>query len=175
VGLRGGEALRCIHAAAPAGCGFGVNYEECKAGDAIKEIVRYFQDTHSTHQFEVSLPDKPVDLFVEKEKIRQVIQNQLSNAAKFSPDGSEINIVGETINGSYLVSVKDQGLGMTSEQVEKIFDRFYRADMSSTALEGTGLGMTIVKNIIEAHGGKIWVESELGKGTAVRFKIPLSE
>jgi len=64
---------------------------------------------------------------------------------------------------------------MTSEQAEKIFDRFYRADMSSTALEGTGLGMSIVKNIIEAHGGKIWVESELGKGTTVSFTIPLSE
>ncbi len=71
------------------------------------------------------------------------------------------------------MSVQDQGLGMTSEQVEKIFDRFYRADMSSTALEGTGLGMTIVKQVIEAHGGKIWVESELVKGTTVNFVIPI--
>jgi len=123
----------------------------------------------------LSLPDKPADLFVDKEKIWQVIQNLLSNAVKFSPGGDKIRIAGEMVNDSYQVSVQDQGLGMTSEQVEKIFDRFYRADMSSSALEGTGLGMSIVKHIIEAHGGKIWVESEAGKGTTVSFTIPLSE
>jgi signal transduction histidine kinase len=62
---------------------------------------------------------------------------------------------------------------MTPEQVEKMFDKFYRADASNTAIEGTGLGMTIVKYIVEGHGGKIWVESESGKGTTVRFTIPI--
>lgn len=62
---------------------------------------------------------------------------------------------------------------MTPDQVDKIFDKFYRVDSSNLAPEGTGLGTTIVKHIIEAHGGKIWVESELGKGTTVKFTIPL--
>jgi PAS domain S-box-containing protein len=158
-----------------AGVGLSLNKTECKAGDAIREIVQYFQATYPSFQFELSLPDKPVDLFVDKEKMWQVIQNLLSNAVKFSPGGDKIRIAGEMVNDSYQVSVQDQGLGMTSEQVEKIFDRFYRADMSSSALEGTGLGMSIVKHIIEAHGGKIWVESEAGKGTTVSFTIPLSE
>jgi signal transduction histidine kinase len=61
---------------------------------------------------------------------------------------------------------------MSHDQVNKIFDKFYRVDVSNTAIEGTGLGMTIVKYIVEAHGGKILVESELGKGTTVRFTIP---
>ena len=61
---------------------------------------------------------------------------------------------------------------MTPEQMEKVFDKFYRVDTTDKAIEGTGLGMTIVKHIIEAHGGKVWVESEVGKGTTVRFKIP---
>lgn len=61
---------------------------------------------------------------------------------------------------------------MTPEQVEKIFDKFYRADASNTAISGTGLGMNIVKYLVEAHGGKVWVESELGKGTTVKFTIP---
>ncbi len=61
---------------------------------------------------------------------------------------------------------------MTPEQVDKIFDKFYRVDASNTAIEGTGLGMTIVKHIIEAHGGKVWVESDLGTGTTVSFTIP---
>jgi signal transduction histidine kinase len=71
------------------------------------------------------------------------------------------------------ISVADQGIGMTPEQVEKIFEKFYRADASDSAIEGTGLGTTIVKNIVEAHGGKVWVESELGKGTTVKFTIPI--
>jgi len=152
--------------------GLSLNKTKCKAGDAIREIVQYFQETYPSFQFELSLPGKPVDLFVDKEKMLQVIQNLLSNAVKFSPEGDRIRIAGEMVKGSYQVSVQDQGLGMTSEQVEKIFDRFYRADMSSTALEGTGLGMSIVKHIIEAHDGKIWIESEAGKGTTVTFRIP---
>jgi len=155
-----------------AGAGLSLNKTECKAGDAIRGIVRYFQATYPSFQFELSLPGKPVDLFVDKEKMLQVIQNLLSNAVKFSPEGDKIRIAGEMVKGSYQVSVQDQGRGMTPEQIEKIFDKFYRADMSSTALEGIGLGMSTVKNIIEAHDGKIWVESEAGKGTTVRFAIP---
>ncbi len=64
---------------------------------------------------------------------------------------------------------------MTSEQIEKVFDKFYRADASNTAIEGTGLGMSIVKYIVEAHGGKVWVESEFGKGTQVFFTIPFDQ
>ena len=71
------------------------------------------------------------------------------------------------------ISVADQGMGMTPEQVDKMFDKFYRVDASNTAIEGTGLGMTVVKHIVEAHGGKVWVESELGKWTTVTFTIPV--
>ena len=70
------------------------------------------------------------------------------------------------------IAVEDHGIGMSPEQVKKVFDKFYRVDASNTAIEGTGLGMTIVKYIVEAHGGKIWVESEVGKGTKVSFTIP---
>jgi two-component system phosphate regulon sensor histidine kinase PhoR len=65
-------------------------------------------------------------------------------------------------------------MGMTAEQAARIFDKFYRADASDTAIGGIGLGMSIVKHIVEAHGGKIWVESQLGEGTVVSFTIPLA-
>ena len=80
-----------------------------------------------------------------------------------------------TRNGKYgiEVSIADQGIGMNPKQREKIFDAFYRADISTTGFEGIGLGMTIAKYIVKAHNGKIWVESEAGKGTTVKFVIPV--
>jgi signal transduction histidine kinase len=72
----------------------------------------------------------------------------------------------------YRISVSDQGVGMTSTQIERIFDKFYRADNSHSAVEGIGLGMSIVKHIVEAHGGPIQVQSELRRGATVSFRLP---
>ena len=71
-----------------------------------------------------------------------------------------------------VTTVTDQGIGMTPEQVERIFDKFYRADASATAVSGLGLGMSLVKGIIEGHGGRIWVTSAPGRGTTVSFTLP---
>ena len=71
-----------------------------------------------------------------------------------------------------LLTVEDRGLGMAEDQVVKVFDKFYRVDASDKAVPGTGLGMTIVKNIVEAHGGRIWLESKPGQGTKVYFTLP---
>jgi len=167
------------------GRGFSLNKELCDASDAIRQIIPYFQEQYKEHKFEVALPEKPVQLHVDKEKMGQVLKNLLSNAAKYSPEGGLIRVKGEVgfrnaefglrnePISEYMVSIQDEGMGMTPEQVDKIFDKFYRVDASNTAIEGTGLGMTIVKHIVEAHGGKVWVESEVGKGTTVRFVIPL--
>jgi PAS domain S-box-containing protein len=153
------------------GRGFSLNKILCNIGDVINQVVPYFQERAQKHHFEVVLPEEPIDLHVDKQKMEQVFKNLFSNATKYSHDGL-IQVTGRVLAGHFEVSVKDQGVGMASEQVEKIFDKFYRADASDTAIEGTGLGMTIVKYIVEAHGGKIWVESEVGKGTIVRFTIP---
>ncbi len=89
-----------------------------------------------------------------------------------NPDGGVIEVSGQLVNGYYQVSVEDQGKGMTPEQTEKIFDKFYRVDVSDTAVPGTGLGMSIVKYLVEAHNGKVRVESEFGKGSTMHFTIP---
>jgi len=155
------------------GLGFSLNKVSCNVGDIIKEVVLFFQEYAPEHNFEMVLPGEPVELTVDEDKIEEVLKNILSNAVKYSPEGGVIRLVGEVVEGHYQVSVEDQGIGMTSEQVERVFDKFYRVDSSDTAVEGTGLGMSIVKYIVEAHGGRVWVESELGKGTTVRFRIPL--
>ncbi len=113
----------------------------------------------------------PLALF-DPHKMTQVFDNLISNAVKFSPRGGTINVILQTTSDEIVVTVEDRGLGMTPEQQEQIFDKFYRADSSTTAVSGLGLGMSLVKSIIEGHGGRIWVESEVGVGSAVRFTLP---
>ncbi len=155
------------------GKGYSLHKVQCDFNEMIKEIISYYDKQVEKHTFKISLPSKTEEPFLDKDKIEQVLKNIIDNAIKYSPKGDEIRITCIKENNNVKVSVKDQGIGMTSEQVDKIFDKFYRVDTSDSAPTGTGLGMTIVKYLIEAHGGKVWVESELGKGTTVSFTIPL--
>ena len=155
------------------GRSFLLNKEKCILGDAFKSLIQYVQGMSSKHTLEVNLPEKPLELLVDKEKMEQVLKNLLSNAVKYSPDGGTICLSVKKMQSTIEISIADQGIGMTPEQVEKIFEKFYRVDVSDSAVEGTGLGMTIVKYIVEAHDGKVRVESRPGKGTTVRFLIPI--
>ncbi len=155
------------------GRGFALNKNFFNTCDAITGILPYFQEHYTKHRFEAILFETPLELYADKEKMEQIVKNLLSNAAKYSPEGGLIRVSETLQTGDYQVTISDEGIGMTQEQVEKIFDKFYRVDASDMGVEGTGLGMTIVKYIVEAHNGKINVESELGKGTAVTFTIPL--
>jgi CheY-like chemotaxis protein len=101
------------------------------------------------------------------------MRNLLSNATKYSPNGGTIR-VGVSPAGGYLeVTVADEGIGLTNDELSHLFEKFWRSDASSTAVGGTGLGLVIVKHIVEQHGGHIWVESTKGKGTVVHFTLPL--
>ncbi|MEZ4600434.1 MAG: AAA family ATPase [Syntrophotaleaceae bacterium] len=128
------------------------------------------------HDFTLHLPRTPIELSLDPDKIYQVLDNLVSNAVKFSPRGGKIRMKGEFLEGIFQVTVEDEGIGMHPEQVAHIFDKFYRADASDTAaVRGLGLGMSIVKQIVEGHGGRIWVESEVGRGTRVHFALPTDE
>jgi PAS domain S-box-containing protein len=148
---------------------------KCDFGEMVKEIIPYFLEYSKKHKFKLILPRQSVSLYVDKAKVEQVLNNLLDNAVKYSPKGGEIRIIGKADKEFSQISIEDQGIGMTAGQIEKIFDKFYRVDRSDAAPLGTGLGMTIVKYIVEAHGGKVWLESKPGKGTAVRFTLPLKE
>lgn len=155
------------------GRGFVLDKQPCKINNTVMDLVKEFQDRHHKSQLNVVMPEKPIELRVDREKISQVLENLLSNAVKYSPEGGTICITGKLIEDYYQLSVEDHGMGMTPEQVEKAFDKFYRADASNSAIEGTGLGMNIVKYIVEAHKGNVWIESEFGKGTTVTFRVPV--
>ncbi|MDP8228821.1 MAG: PAS domain S-box protein [Candidatus Electryoneaceae bacterium] len=145
----------------------------CHPQDCFVSDIESYQLVFPTHHFELILISGGVELFVDKGKMIQVFKNIISNAIKYSPDGGLIHVTGMVKDGNYVVSVEDQGIGMTPAQVARIFEKFYRADPSNTAIEGTGLGMTLTKHLVEMHDGQIWVESEFGKGTTVKFSIPI--
>jgi signal transduction histidine kinase len=156
------------------GIGFTLHKVPCDINEIIKERVEYFQASYPERQFDIILPREPVEVKVDKDKIGQALENILSNAVKYSPGGGSVCVTAEKIAEAKIeISVADQGIGMSPDQVEQIFDKFYRADASNSAISGTGLGTSIIKNYVEAHGGKVWVESELGKGTVVKFLLKI--
>ena len=94
---------------------------------------------------------------------------------KYSPDGGEVRVTSQAENGSYRLTISDQGIGMTPGQVDRVFEKFYRADATNTAISGTGLGMTIVKHLVEAQSGQVNVDSTPGQGTAVTVTLPVAQ
>lgn len=111
---------------------------------------------------------------IDKGRMNQVLDNLIGNAFKFSPDGGTINLSMAVNDDDVLVSVVDEGIGMPAEKHQRIFERFYQIDGSSRRrFGGTGIGLAIVKRIIDAHDGRIWVESEINKGSAFYFTLPI--
>ncbi len=143
----------------------------CDLCDLVQRAVIPFQQVQSRHCFEFDLPSEPVELDIDEGKVLQVLDNVLSNAAKFSPDGGRISVKCRKLGPEFRVSIEDQGIGMSPEQLERVFDKFFRVDASNSAAGGLGLGMTIAKTIVEAHGGQMMVESCLGQGTNVTFTL----
>ena len=111
----------------------------------------------------------------DRDRLVQVVSNLVNNAVKYSPDGGLITLSTRAEGGYALVSITDSGLGIPPEEIGHVFERFRRVRSGAAqAIPGTGLGLTIVKQIVEMHGGKIWVESAVGHGSAFHFTIPLA-
>jgi signal transduction histidine kinase len=141
-------------------------------GDLAQEMLGQYRKRYPRHSFEASFPPEGTLVLADRNRLTQVLENLLSNAVKYSP-GGVVRILGRKFDDHFQVSVEDHGIGMTQEQLAHVFDKFYRVDNSDTATSGIGLGMSIARYMVEAHGGCIWVESELGRGTAVHFTLPL--
>lgn len=139
----------------------------------IRQLVMEFHWEYRQYRFDVQGLEEPLPLVADKDRFRQVIENLLGNAVKFSSEGSQIEVSGRIVDGEVEVSVRDEGIGMSPDEVDKVFEKFYRVDASSTGKQGLGLGLALFRNIVEAHGGRIWLESEEGKGTTVTFTLPL--
>ena len=138
-----------------------------------KIIDRFELTKDEKLSFERKLPDKPLLVEIDPDKLTQVIDNIISNALKYSPEGGNVTFKIKEQDDEVIVSIADQGVGIPKGNVEKIFGRFYRVDKARTRkLGGTGLGLAIAKEMVEAHGGRIWARSIEGKGTTVFFSLP---
>jgi len=155
------------------GEGLNLEVEECSLKELCNSALLGFSIYKDRYAFKLNLPAQDVRVNADRYAISQVLENVIGNAIKYSPAGSLITLEADVIGGECHVCVCDEGIGMSNEQAQRIFDKFYRADASNTAVPGTGLGMTIVKYIIEAHGGKVWVSSIPGEGTTVHFTLLL--
>ncbi|TYS85032.1 cell wall metabolism sensor histidine kinase WalK [Rossellomorea aquimaris] len=138
------------------------------------KIIDRFEMTKNVNvTFNRFLPEKAMFVEVDQDKITQVLDNIISNALKYSPEGGTITFKALEKSGYIEISVSDQGLGIPKENLEKIFERFYRVDKARTRqMGGTGLGLAIAKEMISAHGGDVWATSTEGKGTTITFTLP---
>ena len=137
-------------------------------------IINRFEMSKSKEvEFIRELPDTPIYVEIDTDKITQVIDNIISNALKYSPDGGYIRFKLSANDEQLLVEVTDTGMGIPPENVDRIFDRFYRVDKArARSMGGTGLGLAISREMINAHGGQIWATSVEGKGTSIFFTLP---
>jgi two-component system phosphate regulon sensor histidine kinase PhoR len=118
------------------------------------------------------VPDLP-PVLADLKRLQQVFTNLVHNAIKFTHPGGEVRVTARVGESEVVFTVHDTGIGIPSEDLPRIFERFYKADRARTS-GGTGLGLAIAKHIVLAHGGRIWVESALGQGSAFYFTIPLA-
>ncbi|HEV7664271.1 MAG TPA: ATP-binding protein [Chloroflexota bacterium] len=152
-----------------------IDKDPVRLGSIAADVSRKVQLATPNHQLELDWPTSDPLVSADQRRIYQVVQNLLTNAVKYSPDGGCITLSARCERRDLVVSVSDQGLGMPIVELDRIFDRFHRVHGEmSRVIGGTGLGLAICKGLVEAHGGRIWAESEgEGKGSTFKFTLPL--
>lgn len=156
---------------------FGFNFSFIQIGDLIDNIVQDF--THRIQEKRIKFAfNKPAGALpkvrVDPSRIRLVIQNLIDNAIKYTPEAGEVTVSIKYSKLNIEIYVKDSGIGIPENQINRLFTKFFRSDNAlRMQTEGSGLGLFIVKNIVEKHGGKIWVESKENKGSTFAFSLPV--
>jgi len=150
-----------------------LNIIRCELRAIVREIIDSFESLLRKHKLSLKLPAEPVDVACDQQLITRVIENLLYNAIKFAPENSQISIGVAPKNGTACISVQDNGPGIPPEYREKIFDKFGQVETRERGQKySTGLGLTFCKMVVEAHGGHIGVDSEVGKGSTFWFVLP---
>jgi len=141
--------------------------------EIVKAVIAKMTLRAPVHHIMHKFPPEPLMAFADAKRIEDVIRNLLDNAIKYSPNGGTITIEGYNSGNNILLQVSDEGIGIPKDELEKIFERFYRVQNEQTrGTSGTGLGLAVCQSIIKAHGGNIWVESTVGKGSTFYCTLP---
>ncbi len=148
--------------------------QPCRAEEILEAVHKLCGELTPKINFKFEVQKVDTVLNVDAKKIYQALENIIDNAVKFSPAGGIVKISASRIRNQYQFMVQDEGVGMDEDELQHIFERFYRAETWAQSISGIGLGMSLVKQIIDAHGGNIEVHSKPHQGTTVTFSLPLS-
>lgn len=150
----------------------GIELSSCSIGAIVAEVCARQRDLAPNHQLSYHLKDLPQRIRADAGAIDQILTNLLSNAVKYSPPGKTIDVIAFTQEPYVVLQVKDQGLGIDADDLPNMFSRFFRAK-TSTGIAGTGIGLNLVKKLVDLHEGEISVESESGKGSVFTVRLPI--
>jgi len=149
-----------------------INKSDVALDILTERISERFRTQTGTHTISVEFPAEFPIILADEERISQVLSNLLSNAIKYSPAGGEIRISGKVKPEQVIICVSDQGPGIAPGDIPYIFDRFYRSTDVSRSTKGAGLGLYLARAVVEAHGGRIWVDPKPGDGARICFSLP---
>jgi signal transduction histidine kinase len=151
--------------------------EQVQLRPLVSRVLSEIEVTRARRDVDLAqdLPEDLPAIFADAERVHQVLFNLLDNAVRFTPAGGRVRVTASRHNGSVDVAVTDTGPGIDAEHLPRLFDRFYRVDTARSREEGgTGIGLAIARSVVEAHGGRIWAESEPGKGSTFTFELPVA-
>ena len=149
--------------------------EPVTIGELLDRCVRELRHLSTRHAIVLEAPADLPTVEVDGDRISQVITNLVTNAVRYSPNGGEIRLRGADHDGAVVISVTDRGIGIPPDRIGRIFEKFYRVDNPTTrAVGGTGLGLAISRELVEAHGGSMWVDSTPGVGSTFSFTLPVA-
>jgi len=151
--------------------GLTLNKSDISIPSIVDHLAERFRTQTDRHTIVVDFPAKFPVILADENRLSQVISNLLSNAIKYSPKG-EIRIHGQVRPDQVIITVSDQGPGIDPADIPYIFDRFYRSDQAVRKTKGAGLGLYLAKAVVEAHGGRIWVDPQPGSGARICFSLP---
>jgi PAS domain S-box-containing protein len=149
-----------------------INQSDVALEVLTERIAERFRTQSDSHTILVSFPDQFPVILGDEDRLSQVLSNLISNAIKYSPEGGEIRIRGQALPEQVVLCVSDQGPGIAADDIPHVFDRFYRASEATRTTKGAGLGLYLARAVVEAHGGRIWVDPRPGSGARICFSLP---
>jgi signal transduction histidine kinase len=153
-------------------------YEDCSVEQIIHSAVHDYTDQALKQgvTLQTDIPDNLPVIVANQQFLSQALANLVENAVKFTPSGGQVRLSVENVEEGVIITIRDTGIGIPHEALSRVFERFFRANQPGTDhIRGSGLGLSLVKAVVDAHGGRIWLESEEGKGTTVYLALPVRQ